>query len=482
VEFDPHVRLDDLEGHTDGLIALTGAGEGALTRLLAEGQQAHADVMVDRLQALFPGRLYVELARRGDAVEERAEAALIDLAYARDLPLVATNPANYAEPHMHKAHDAMLCIAGSTHVEAEDRAHSNPESYVKTYHMMDEGFADLPEAVENTLVVAQRCAYMPPYRKPILPSLAGDLQGEARMLEEDARKGLAERLRLYYPETVWAELVEALSFSSVEDLEKEEQSFDKLRTNGAKVTPQPSATARSIACRPRGGVEPSDGFQGAVHGTDWQRLTMPPALQSIPLASPGHHEPDLCAAIQARRRQADAFGRRLGGVEHGQRIRAVRRRSPVVAGEQARGVAVLAHAEQRDVEIAHARQPVRIRRSPFAGAVLGGDRPALFFGDSRRCEPGGLCHGAVAVGMIGREAAFVAVPDVPARIARAALRELGIQRARRGAAGQHQMERAACGDRRRSLGAQRIGQRPHQRIGTGEHPPLDRHHNSLRHT
>ena len=53
--------------------------------------------MADRLQALFPGRLYIELSRRGDAVEQAAEAALIDLAYARDLPLVATNPAAYAE-------------------------------------------------------------------------------------------------------------------------------------------------------------------------------------------------------------------------------------------------------------------------------------------------------------------------------------------------------------------------------------------------
>ncbi len=197
LEYDPHVRMEDLEGHTDGLIAFTGASEGGVTRLLAEGQQDHAEALLDRLQALFPHRLYIELARRGNEVEERAEAALVDLAYARDLPLVATNPANFAEPHMHKAHDAMLCIAGSTHIDAEERARSNPESFVKTYHMMEEAFADLPEAVRNTLVVAQRCAYAPPYRKPILPSLAGDLEGEARMLAEDARKGLEARLEPY---------------------------------------------------------------------------------------------------------------------------------------------------------------------------------------------------------------------------------------------------------------------------------------------
>ncbi len=69
LELEPHVLLADLEGHSDGLIALTGAGEGALARLLAEGRSEAAEACCDRLQALFPGRLYIELARRGDAVE-----------------------------------------------------------------------------------------------------------------------------------------------------------------------------------------------------------------------------------------------------------------------------------------------------------------------------------------------------------------------------------------------------------------------------
>ncbi|WP_324075860.1 MAG: DNA polymerase III subunit alpha [Erythrobacter sp.] len=197
LELDPHVTLADLEGRTGGLIALTGAGEGGLARLLAEGQHDAAAKLADRLEALFPGRLYIELARGGDDVCERAEEALIELAYARDLPLVASNPANFAEPHMHKAHDAMLCIAHSTQIEAEDRPHSNRQAFVKSDRMMAELFADLPEAINNTLVVAQRCAFAPPYRKPILPSLAGDLAGEARMLAEDSRAGLEARLAAY---------------------------------------------------------------------------------------------------------------------------------------------------------------------------------------------------------------------------------------------------------------------------------------------
>jgi DNA polymerase III subunit alpha len=197
LERDPHVTLSDLEGRTGGLIALTGAGEGGLTRLLAEGQNEAGLRLIEKLEALFPARLYIELARHGDPVCERAEDALVDLAYARDLPLVATNPANFAEPHMHKAHDAMLCIANSTQIEAEERPRSNPQAFVKHASMMEEAFADLPEATANTLVIAQRCAFAPPYRKPILPSLAGDLAGEARMLAEDSRLGLEARLAAY---------------------------------------------------------------------------------------------------------------------------------------------------------------------------------------------------------------------------------------------------------------------------------------------
>src|SRR5690606_19311421 len=153
--------------------------------------------LLEKLASLFPGRLYVEVARRGDSAEDEVEDALVDLAYALDLPLVATNPANFGDPHMHAAHDAMLCIAHSTHVDSAERPRSSPEAFIKSAAMMEELFADLPEATANSLVIAQRCAFAPPYRKPILPSLAGDLEGEARMLAEDAQAGLAARLAHY---------------------------------------------------------------------------------------------------------------------------------------------------------------------------------------------------------------------------------------------------------------------------------------------
>ena len=189
-----HVELHALEGRTEGVIALTGAREGALAQLFAEGQIAAAQDYADWLQALFPERLYVEIARREDPVETAAEGALIELAYARGLPLVATNPTCYAEPDFHAAHDAMLCIADSAYVESNDRRTSCQHAWMKPAEEMERLFADLPEAIQNTLVVARRCAVAAPKRKPILPSLAGDREAEARMLGEEARAGLAARL------------------------------------------------------------------------------------------------------------------------------------------------------------------------------------------------------------------------------------------------------------------------------------------------
>lgn len=194
LELAPHVDFAALEGHTDGLLALTAGREGGLARLFAEDQPDRALAYADRLQALFPDRLYIELTRRLDEIEGKAEPALLDLAYDRNLPLVATNPCCFATQDFSEAHDALLCIANSTYVASEDRPRTSPDAWMKPAKDMRELFADLPEAIANTLVVAQRCGVGAPKRKPILPSLAGDPTAEAAKLREDAHAGLERRL------------------------------------------------------------------------------------------------------------------------------------------------------------------------------------------------------------------------------------------------------------------------------------------------
>ncbi|GAA4739618.1 DNA polymerase III subunit alpha [Sphingomonas daechungensis] len=191
VEFDPHVEFSALEAKSEGLIALTAGSEGALARLVSEGQLDKSKAYLDHLQAAFPDRLYVEIIRRGDPVEEASEDRLIELAYERDLPLVATNPAAYSDPSFHAAHDAMLCIAQSAYVESSDRKTSSPEAWLKDSAAMAELFIDLPEALANTGVIAMRCAVGAPSRRPILPRLSDH---EDEQLRTDAFAGLDARL------------------------------------------------------------------------------------------------------------------------------------------------------------------------------------------------------------------------------------------------------------------------------------------------
>ena len=185
--------ISELEGRTDGLIALTGGASGALGRLLGDGQGAAATALTERLKALFPGRLYIELQRHGEPLQKRVEPLLLDLAYAHDLPLVATNDAHFGKAAMFDAHDALMCIAQGAHVEDTNRKRLTPEHHFKSAEEMRQVFADLPEACDNTVVIARRCAYMPEPRKPILPrytKLEGRTEGEA--MRDLSVRGLAE--------------------------------------------------------------------------------------------------------------------------------------------------------------------------------------------------------------------------------------------------------------------------------------------------
>ncbi|MCA3268448.1 MAG: DNA polymerase III subunit alpha [Azospirillum sp.] len=191
----PQVPLADIAARSEGLICLTGGIKGPVGRLLLEGQRAAAEATLDRLQAAFPGRLYIEIQRHGLPEEAKIEDALIDLAYARDLPLVATNGVYFADAGMYDAHDALLCIAEGRFVADRDRRRLTPEHRFKSAEEMRELFADLPEAADNTLVLAKRCAWWVDGRKPILPrSTRAKDTSEADALRAAAREGLEKRL------------------------------------------------------------------------------------------------------------------------------------------------------------------------------------------------------------------------------------------------------------------------------------------------
>ena len=191
----PVVTLAELDGETDGLIALSGGVAGLPGRLIAEGQMDTARDAILQLKALFPDRLYMELQRHGLEIEDRLEPAFIDLAYEYDIPLLATNEAFFADEGMYEAHDALLCISQSAYVSQSERRRVTPEHRFKSASEMRALFADLPEAIENTLVVARRCGFMPTETAPMLPPYpTEDGRTEEQELTTEAEAGLEARL------------------------------------------------------------------------------------------------------------------------------------------------------------------------------------------------------------------------------------------------------------------------------------------------
>ena len=191
----PRIDWESLAGATEGLIAFTGGPAGPVGRALVEGRTDAAVAALERLMALFPGRLYVELMRHGLEAEARIEPALLDLAYAHDLPLVATNDVHFADAGMYEAQDVLLCIAEGVTVGRDDRRRLTPEHRFKSPAEMRAVFADLPEAIDNTLVIARRCAVRAPKRAPILPAFAVPAgTTEAETLRAQAGAGLERRL------------------------------------------------------------------------------------------------------------------------------------------------------------------------------------------------------------------------------------------------------------------------------------------------
>lgn len=196
----PHVTVDELCAKAEGLICLTGGATGPLGLLIAQGQMPKAEALVDQLAASFGDRLYVELQRHpGEngqlmAAEAASEGGLVDLAYAKGLPLVATNDVYFPKTTMYEAHDALICIAEKAYVDqSQPRRRLTPQHYFKSAEEMAVLFADLPEAIENTVEIARRCAFAVSKHAPILPRFADD---EVTELRRQAHAGLAERLKV----------------------------------------------------------------------------------------------------------------------------------------------------------------------------------------------------------------------------------------------------------------------------------------------
>ena len=209
---EPGVPWSRVVEHAQGLILLSGGPDGPVDPLFAAGRTAEGQAALAEMLRVFGDRFYVELQRHGKPEEARAEPGLVAWAYEADVPLVATNDVYFPVKDMHEAHDALLCISDGAFVGQEERRRVTAEHWFKSAADMRGLFADLPEACDNSLDIARRCAFMVKKRDPILPSFdTGAGRSEPEELAHQAREGLKARLAVHkavVDETVYYERLE----------------------------------------------------------------------------------------------------------------------------------------------------------------------------------------------------------------------------------------------------------------------------------
>jgi len=184
------------ENGTDGLIALSAAAAGDVGQALLSDQSPLAERLARDWAKLFPGRYYIELQRAGFANTEALLSRSVALATRVGLPVVATHPVQFLEPEDFKAHEARVCIAQG-YVLGDQRRPKlfTAEQYFKRRAEMVKLFADLPQALDNSVEIARRCNLeieLGKSRLPAFPTPPG--VSVDQYLENAAEAGLARRL------------------------------------------------------------------------------------------------------------------------------------------------------------------------------------------------------------------------------------------------------------------------------------------------
>ncbi|MBV2235806.1 MAG: DNA polymerase III subunit alpha, partial [Sterolibacterium sp.] len=190
------------QGDNAGLIALSGAHLGDVGQWLLAGKLAQAEQQARRWADLFPDSFYLEVQRYGQPQAETLVAQTAALAGQLALPLVATHPIQFMAPDDFKAHEARVCIAEG-YVLADQRRPQQftEQQYFKSQAEMLELFADLPDALENTVEIARRCNLSVELGKNYLPQFPiPDGLSDDEYLSQQSHEGLERRLQQLYPE------------------------------------------------------------------------------------------------------------------------------------------------------------------------------------------------------------------------------------------------------------------------------------------
>lgn len=192
----PYITMAELKAHKDDLICLSGAHTGAIGMAILNNQNNTAFTLAQQFLDIFGNNFYMEIQRHGLDDEIKTEPVFLQIARDLNIPIVATNDVCFATRDDYEATDALGCVLGQTKIIDPDRPRKSSEQYFKSAEEMSELFSDLPEAIENTVNIAKRCAFfVNVHEKPLLPRFGDDLETECQMLRDATMNGLKERIK-----------------------------------------------------------------------------------------------------------------------------------------------------------------------------------------------------------------------------------------------------------------------------------------------
>lgn len=191
----PYITLEELNKYKSDLICLSGAHTGPIGMAVLNNQNDAAMNIAKDFLEMFGNNFYIEIQRHGLEDEIKTEPVFLQIARDLNVPIVATNDVCFPARSDYEAMDALGCVLGQTKVIDPDRPRKSSEQYFKSVEEMTELFSDLPEAIENTVNIAKRCAfYVNVHEKPLLPRFGDDLETECKMLRDATMNGLKARL------------------------------------------------------------------------------------------------------------------------------------------------------------------------------------------------------------------------------------------------------------------------------------------------
>ncbi len=186
-----YIKFDDIAQFSDGVICLSGGYNGIFGRQFFANNTDSIKSDLETLKKVFGYDFYIELTRHGRKNENEFEDFMVNQALEKNIPLVATNDVHFLSQNQFDAYDVLSCIRDGRYIYEKDRPRLNNQYYLKSEAEMIELFSDIPEAINNTVKIAQKCSFLLKENEPMLPAFSANDNEE---FIKQAREGLELRL------------------------------------------------------------------------------------------------------------------------------------------------------------------------------------------------------------------------------------------------------------------------------------------------